>query len=144
VRFAAPIWTLLLLSPFIAEVLSGATRTSVLFVYVPEIMVWGVGALFCRELARRWQAGGVSLLLLGLALSIAEEFIIQQTSLAPMQTLACVAGPYWTIRSWPTIDIAGKMIFDTLGLIGLILLAKNVNARAIKAKVDNPGQCGGS
>ena len=83
-RFRAPIWTLLLLSPFIAEVLSGSTRTSILFVYVPEVMVWGVGALFCRELVRRWRAGSVSLLLLGLALSVAEEFIIQQTSLAPL------------------------------------------------------------
>ena len=70
--------------PFIAEVLSGSTRASILFVYIPEIMVWGVGALFCRELVRRWRAGGVSLLFLGLALSIAEEFIIQQTSLAPL------------------------------------------------------------
>jgi len=33
---------------------------------------------------RRWRAGGASLLLLGLALSVAEEFIIQQTSLAPL------------------------------------------------------------
>jgi hypothetical protein len=47
-------------------------------------MVWGGGALLCRELARRWRAGALSLLLLGLALSIAEEFIIQQTSLAPL------------------------------------------------------------
>ena len=83
-HFAAPIWTLILLAPFIAEVLSGSTRTSILFVYLPEVMVWGVGALFCRELVRRWRAGGVSLLLLGFALSIAEEFIIQQTSLAPL------------------------------------------------------------
>jgi len=83
-RFRAPIWTLLLLAPFVAEVLSGSTRTSILFVYVPEVMVWGVGALLCRELARRWRAGDVSLLLLGLALSVAEEFIIQQTSLAPL------------------------------------------------------------
>jgi hypothetical protein len=83
-RFAAPIWVLLLLSPFIAEVLSGSTRTSFLFVFVPEVMVWGVGALLCRELVRRWRAGGTSLLLLGMALSIAEEFIIQQTSLAPL------------------------------------------------------------
>src|SRR5215469_11080014 len=83
-RFRAPIWTLILLAPFIAEVLSGSTRASILFVYFPEVMVWGVGALFCRELARRWQAGGTSLLLLGLALSIAEEFIIQQTSIAPL------------------------------------------------------------
>lgn len=83
-RFAAPIWTLLLLAPFIAELLSGSTRTSILFVYVPEVMVWGVGALLCRELVRRWRAGSTSLLLLGLALSVAEEFIIQQTSLAPL------------------------------------------------------------
>jgi hypothetical protein len=75
---------LVLLAPFIAELLSGSTRASILFVYIPEVMVWGVGALFCRELARRWCAGGASLLLLGLALSIAEEFIIQQTSLAPL------------------------------------------------------------
>ena len=83
-RFAGSIWTLVLLSPFIAEVLSGSTRTSFLFVFVPEVMVWGVGALLCRELVRRWRAGGASLLLLGLSLSIAEEFIIQQTSLAPL------------------------------------------------------------
>jgi hypothetical protein len=83
-RFAGAIWTLLLLAPFIGELLSGSTRASILFVYVPEVMVWGVGALFCRELVRRWRAGGVSLLLLGFALSVAEEFIIQQTSLAPL------------------------------------------------------------
>jgi hypothetical protein len=47
-------------------------------------MVWGVGALLCREMVRRWRAGGVSLLMLGLALSVAEEFIIQQTSIAPL------------------------------------------------------------
>ncbi|HKW16442.1 MAG TPA: hypothetical protein VJO35_02930 [Terriglobales bacterium] len=83
-RFSGAIWALLLLSPFIGELLSGSTRTSFLFVFIPEVMVWGVGALLCRELVRRWRAGGVSLLMLGLALSIAEEFIIQQTSIAPL------------------------------------------------------------
>src|SRR5215469_5308500 len=83
-RFRGPIWALILLAPFIAEVLTGSTRTSILFVYVPEVMVWGVGALLCRELARRWRACGASLLLLGLALSVAEEFIIQQTAIATL------------------------------------------------------------
>jgi len=78
-----PVLTLLLLAPLVAEVLSGATRLSYIFVLVPEIMVWGVGALLAREATRRWQAGGRSLLLLGLALAIAEEIVIQQTSLAP-------------------------------------------------------------
>jgi hypothetical protein len=83
-RFTGAIWTLVLLAPFIGEVLSGSTRTSILFVFIPEMMVWGIGALWCRDLVLRWRAGGVSLLLLGLALSVAEEFIIQQTSLAPL------------------------------------------------------------
>jgi hypothetical protein len=83
-RYRGLIWTLLVLAPVIAEVLSGATRLSVLFVLVPEIMVWGGGALLVRELVRRWRAGALSLLCLGLALSIAEEFIIQQTSIAPL------------------------------------------------------------
>ncbi|MGA3046449.1 MAG: hypothetical protein ABSD67_07475 [Terracidiphilus sp.] len=84
VRYKVPIWTLLILAPLIAEVLSGSTRISFIFVFIPEVMVWGVGALLARELVRRWRAGAVSLLSLGLALSIAEEFIIQQTSIAPL------------------------------------------------------------
>ena len=92
VRYRAPIWALLLLAPFISEVLSGSTRLSVLFVYVPEVMVWGVGALLCRELVRHWRAGGASLLLLGLALAVAEEFLIQQTSLAPLPFAGSNAG----------------------------------------------------
>ena len=46
-RFAGAIWTLVLVSPFIGEILSGSTRTSILFVFIPEMMVWGVGALLC-------------------------------------------------------------------------------------------------
>jgi hypothetical protein len=84
VRYAGPIWTLIFLAPMIAEVLSGSTRMSFIFVLAPEMMVWGCGALLCRELVRRWRGGATSLLLLGLALSVAEEFVIQQTSLAPL------------------------------------------------------------
>jgi hypothetical protein len=79
-----PAWTLVFLAPFIAEVLSGATKVSILFALVPEMMVWGCGALLIREMVRRWGGGWPSLLMLGLGLSIAEEFIIQQTSLAPL------------------------------------------------------------
>jgi hypothetical protein len=87
IRYRGQIWTLLVLAPVIAEVLSGATRLSILFVLIPEIMVWGGGALLARELVRRWHAGATSLLFLGLALSMAEEFIIQQTSIAPLPFL---------------------------------------------------------
>jgi hypothetical protein len=82
-----PIVTLLVLAPVIGEVLSGATRLSFIFVLVPEIMVWGCGALIIRDVVRRWRGGWTSMLLLGLGLSVAEEFIIQQTSLAPLPWL---------------------------------------------------------
>lgn len=84
VRYRGAIWTLLILAPMTAEVLSGATRLSFLFVLVPEMLVWGVGALFCRELTRRWRGGWPCLMLLGGALAVAEEFLIQQTSIAPL------------------------------------------------------------
>lgn len=79
-----PVLTLIVLSPFIAELLSGATRLSVIYVLVPEVMTWGCGALIIRELVRRWQGGWASLLLLAPTIAIAEEIIIQQTSLAPL------------------------------------------------------------
>jgi hypothetical protein len=80
----APALTLAVLSPLIAEVLSGATKFSVIFALVPEILTWGCGALVIREAVRRWRGGWTSMLLLGLGISIAEEFVIQQTSLAPL------------------------------------------------------------
>jgi hypothetical protein len=86
--------TLVLLSPVIAEVLSGATRLSTIFALIPEIMVWGCGALIIRETARRRVVGWNGLLLMGLALSIAEEFVIQQTSIAPLPWLG--PGPIYS------------------------------------------------
>lgn len=79
----APALTLAILAPVIGEVLTGSTRLSFIFVLIPEIMVWGCGALLIRETVQRWRAGFASLVLLGLALAVAEEWVIQQTSLAP-------------------------------------------------------------
>lgn len=83
-RHLAPAFTLIFLAPFIAEVLSGATRVSYLFAFVPEMMMWGCGALLIRELVKRWDGGWTSVLLLALALSVFEECVVQQTSLAPL------------------------------------------------------------
>lgn len=79
-----PALVLVFLAPLLAEVLPGATRLSSLFVFPIEMCVWGGGALLIREAARRWNLGWRNVLCLALALSIAEECIIQQTSLAPM------------------------------------------------------------
>ncbi|HTL66854.1 MAG TPA: hypothetical protein VL200_04260 [Lacunisphaera sp.] len=79
-----PALVLVFLAPLLAEVLPGATRLSSLFVFPIEMCVWGGGALLIREAARRWGLGWRNVLCLALALSVAEECIIQQTSLAPM------------------------------------------------------------
>jgi hypothetical protein len=99
-RSLKPALTLMLLAPIVAEVLSGATRLSYIFVLIPEILVWGGGALIIRELVRRWGGGWVSMFLLGLALSVAEETIIQQTSLAPLPWLAnhLMYGRVWGVN----------------------------------------------
>ena len=99
-RGASPAMTLIFLAPFIAEVLSGSTRISTLFALVPEMMIWGCGALVIRELVRRWGGGWPSLLMLGLGLSIAEEFVIQQTSLAPIPFPGALAsyGRAWGVN----------------------------------------------
>src|SRR5271168_380542 len=95
----APILTLIVCAPGIAEVMSGATRVSFIFVLIPEMMVWGCGALLIRELVRRSQAGWTSMLLLGLGLSIAEEFVIQQTSLASLPWVSEPAyGRIWGVN----------------------------------------------
>jgi hypothetical protein len=83
-RRIGPALTLMFLAPLIAEVLPGATRISSLFVYPIEVCIWGGGALLIREAARRFGLGWLPMLLLALALALIEEFIVQQTSLAPM------------------------------------------------------------
>ncbi len=81
---AASVVALLLLSPIIGEVLFGATRITTLFVLIPQIGAWGCGSLIIRELVHRRGRGWPAVLLLGIALAIAEECVIQQTSLAPL------------------------------------------------------------
>jgi hypothetical protein len=104
-RRIGPIVTLLVLAPFVSEVLFGGTRVSVIFVFIPEIMTWGCGALLIRYWVRRWQKGWGSMLLLGLALAAAEELVIQQTSIAPLAGLAKNAygrefGVNWVYLLW--------------------------------------------
>jgi len=76
--------TLMFLSPLVAEILPGATRFSSIFVLPIEILVWGGGALMIRYATRKWELGWTGMLFLAVALSVAEEFLIQQTSVAPL------------------------------------------------------------
>lgn len=85
---AAPALLMMVLAPAFTELLLGGTRLSTLIAFPPvlvmEILVWGGGAVLLRGLARKRKLGWGSLLLFALALALAEEFVIQQTSLAPL------------------------------------------------------------
>ncbi|HUO99649.1 MAG TPA: hypothetical protein VMU01_13340 [Rhizomicrobium sp.] len=93
-RRVAPALTLVVLAPMLAEVLPGATRTSALFVLPVEMGVWGCGALLIRAAVRHWRLGWRNMLLLSFALALAEEFVIQQSSLAPMVIQIVKGAPY--------------------------------------------------
>jgi len=80
----APAITLMVMAPLFAEILPGATRFSAIFVFPIEMLVWGGGAVMIRELVRRNGLGAYNMAALALCLVIAEEWLIQQTSLAPL------------------------------------------------------------
>ncbi|HEY8536487.1 MAG TPA: hypothetical protein VIL25_08550 [Vicinamibacterales bacterium] len=95
-RSWAPALTLILLSPLVGEVLNGATRLSYIAVFVPQVMVWGCGTLLIRETVHRWGGSWPSTIALAAALSIFIEFLVLQTSVAPI--------PWLTMASIPVYD----------------------------------------
>ena len=78
-----PAVTLLLLSPVIAELLFGVTTVTTIFVLDPDRHLGLCGPPRPRA-GQMLGKGWLAILLLGIAVAIAEECLIQQTSLAPL------------------------------------------------------------
>ena len=83
-----PALTLMVMAPAMAEIMSGATNFSALIAFPPifvmEVLIWGTGAVFARYFVRKYRLGWFNLVLLALALAMAEELLIQQTSFASL------------------------------------------------------------
>ncbi len=79
-----PALTLMVMAPAIAELLPGATRLSSAYVFPIEMLIWGSGAVLARFFVRKFRLGWFNLVLLALALAMAEELLIQQTSFASL------------------------------------------------------------
>jgi hypothetical protein len=79
----APVLALLVLSPLVAEVLFGATPISNLGAILPDIAVYGCGAILVRELARSRGPGFGRIALLGAAYAIVEEGLALQSMFNP-------------------------------------------------------------
>jgi hypothetical protein len=78
-RRLVPVLTLFILSPFLAEVLFGATPLSNLAALVVVMPLYGGGAVLVRELARRRGTGWGRIFLLGAAYGMIEEGLIIQS-----------------------------------------------------------------
>lgn len=136
-----PALTLMIMAPLITEVLPGATRYSSIFVFPIEMCVWGGGALLIRYAVRRWQLGWLNMLLLALALSIAEEWLIQQTSLAPMVirlkgvTYARVFGINYVYFLWALIHESVFVVFLPVYLVELIFPSRREGLWLSKAGI---------
>jgi hypothetical protein len=100
--------TLLLLSPIVAELLSGSAPPAEFFSPFGLLILitwYGFGAILCRELSIRWQGGLAGLFLLGAAFGILEEGIFVKTFFDPhaidlgiFQTFG-----WWGGANWPWI-----------------------------------------
>ncbi|HEY3501336.1 MAG TPA: hypothetical protein VGN37_00965 [Actinocatenispora sp.] len=73
VRRLAPAFTLVLLAPFVGEFLLGNVPVRGLVAFPFLALMYGAGALFVRELARRTGRGWPTILALGLAYGVVEE-----------------------------------------------------------------------
>jgi hypothetical protein len=77
-RMAPPAWLVLFLAPAIGELLSSSAPPAEFFSpfgFPSLVLLYGTGALLCRELAFRWRKGWAGLLLLGAAYGVLEEGI---------------------------------------------------------------------
>lgn len=102
----ASVVALLVVTPVISHVHLGVIRMSFWFAIVPAFTAWGLGALFVRELARRRQQGWPAIIVLGLAIALAEECLFVQTSFFPLlgvdpqHAYGRIAGVNWTYLLW--------------------------------------------
>ncbi|GHJ43798.1 hypothetical protein Cs7R123_11400 [Catellatospora sp. TT07R-123] len=82
-RRVAPAIALYLLAPFVAEFLLGDFPITMILLILPLSTMYGGGALFIRELARRTGRGWPTILLLALAFGVVEEGLLTQSLYNP-------------------------------------------------------------
>lgn len=82
----SPAIALLVIAPVVGELISGSAPPPEFFhplTIIIFLMLYGCGALLCRELVIRWGKGWTSLLLLGMAYGVFEEGIVVRSFFDP-------------------------------------------------------------
>ena len=127
-RRISPGLTLLLLAPICGELLSGHQS---LFEFVNPLafvlsaLPYGFGAIICRELTVRWHKGWFSLVLLGIAYGLFEEFVVARSvwdpSWAELGAIRDYA--YWHGLTWTYAEVLLHFHL-TLSILSSVVLAE--------------------
>jgi hypothetical protein len=94
------------LPPFTLDVLLGATTVTTAIEALSEMSTFGFAALLIRAAARRREPGFRIVVVLGIAFALTVEFLIVQTSLAPLGSVfpypeyGRAMGVNWTFLAW--------------------------------------------
>jgi len=109
-----PIFVLYILSPIIAELLSGSTPISRAEQLIFESVFYGSAALLIREFARRNNLGWQSIILLGFAFGIILECLLLQSAFNPhFLNLDISYGRLWGVNwAWSEIIITNHSIWS--------------------------------
>jgi hypothetical protein len=121
---------LVLLSPAIAELLSGSTPITELFVapaafalgFGFDLMLYGSGVLLVREAAVRWRKGWMTILLLGAGYGILEEGLAVHTFFQPGGAPVGLLGQFGRVAGLNTVWAVGLTVFHAVYSIALPIL----------------------
>ncbi len=109
------------LPALLIEVLYGSTPLERLYLVVPEVLVYGCGALLIRTVVRMRGLDWISILVLGIAFAVAEECVILQTSLSPF-----FFGGYGRVFGVNTVYLLASLGYESVWAIMLPILLTEI------------------
>lgn len=126
----SPGMALLLIAPLLGELVSGHMNVMEFcnpIMFLVMALPYGCGALLCRELARRWGKGWLSLLLLSIAYAVFEEGIVSRAFFDPhwLELEALENYDYFAGLNW-TYSFSLVHFHITISILSSIMLAEMV------------------
>ncbi|NUS00076.1 MAG: hypothetical protein HOV67_33055 [Kribbellaceae bacterium] len=115
-------WTLVLLTPLIAEFSLGTVPVRMLYLVLMYIPIYGAGALLVRELARRSGGGRPTIALLGVCYGLLEEGLALQSLTSPHLYGAASWGPrvFGINTTYAELNLPYHIVFSVLIPIALV------------------------
>ncbi|WP_405056327.1 hypothetical protein OG474_26750 [Kribbella sp. NBC_01505] len=117
-------WTLVLLTPLVAEFALGTVPVRMLYLVLMYIPIYGAGALLIRELARRVGGGWPTIALLGVCYGLLEEGLALQSLTSPHLYGAAEWGPRWLgiNTTYTELNLPYHVVFSVVVPIALVEL----------------------